>query len=235
MPVTWTALLVAGTAVCGGVAGCSLPNGMNDDCEWPSEATFALDLRIAAHERHLRSDVRAAEELGIRYDDSRSAAGRDARLTRDECDTKLFAEIAGTHSIGLESVRNARARLAADGPDWTIYLPLLGLYTAAAFGVARGMSARFQWADEKAAIVTAGVLLSVAISVALMASGHLWGGLFEMIRVGNTHMSYRAERLGWRHLGPAVFAFGVAVFWSMLIVNLHRSRLRRIDVSRPLG
>ena len=71
---------------------CSMPDGMNDDCQWPSEPRSTLDVGNAAHQRHLVDDVRVAEELGIRYDDSRLALG-PARAgwppTPEQCYTKL--------------------------------------------------------------------------------------------------------------------------------------------------
>lgn len=228
------AWLVAGTAAVGALAGCAMPDGMNDRCEWPPERAAALDPADPAHEDHLVDDVRVAEELAIRYDDVRLARRipvPGGPITRDECNAMLFATIARTHSIDVADVRDARARLAGRGPETGIYLPLLALYAVAAFVAARWISHRFPWRDEKGAAVVAAAFVSMAMSVALVESGHLWGGLVEMLRVGNTHMSYRAGRFGWRQFGPTVLALGIASFWMMVILAYRFPRRGGSDVA----
>lgn len=203
------------------VAGCSMPDGMNDNCEWPSEPATALDLRNPAHARHLVDDVRVAEELAIRYDDLRPAGGPaapDKPRTRDDCDTKLFNEIAHAHAVGLADVREARQRLARGEWDPAIYLSFVALYGLAAFAIARRIRNRFSWSDEKPATIAATLFASAAVSVPSVTLSHLWAGLVEMIRVGDTHMSYRAGRLGWHGHETEVFALGVVLFWSIVLV-----------------
>jgi hypothetical protein len=196
------------------VIACSMPDGMNDDCQWPSEPASALDVRNAAHQRHLVDDVRIAEELGIRYDDSRLALG-PARAgwprTRDECDTKLFNVIGTTHAVTLSDVRQARERLAARQWDPVVHVPLSAVYGLVAVATARRIRSRFP--DEKPAAIVAVLFASVVASAGLVVLGHLWAGAVEMIRVGNDHMSYRAARLGWQEHGALVFALGTVTFW----------------------
>src|SRR3989442_14151338 len=86
-PMTQLLMLSTSLVFSIGVAGCSMRDGMNDNCEWPSEPATALDLRTPAHARHLVDDVRVAEELAIRYDDLRLAHGPaapDKPRTRDD-------------------------------------------------------------------------------------------------------------------------------------------------------
>src|SRR5437867_9732854 len=83
-----TRCLLVSTLFSVGLAACSMRDGMNDACEWPSEAGAALGVRNSAHERHLMEDVRVAEELGIRYNDVRLARGLAVPgkpQTRDDC------------------------------------------------------------------------------------------------------------------------------------------------------
>jgi len=210
------------------IVACSMRDGMNDNCEWPSEPAIALDLRNRANERHLVDDLRVAEELGIRYSDSRVARGTappEWARTRDDCDTRLFNEIAHTHSISLADVRDARHHLARDW-DLAAYLPLVALYAVAALIMARRIRNRFFWPEEKLAVIVATLLASAAISAPLVPLGHLWGGVVEMIRVGDMHMSYRADRLGWRGHDAEVFALGVVLFWSIVLLHHHGRRVR---------
>ena len=196
---------------------------MNDKCVWPPEPPARLDLRNRGHQRHLVDDVRVAEELGIRYDDSRRAQGTPAPgkpLTRDECDTALFNEIAASHAVSLDDVRDARRRLARETWNPAMYLPLAALYAVTALTTARRIRRRFHWPDEKAAVIVAATLLtSVVMSASLLPLGHLWGGVVEMVRVGNQHMSYRADRLGWRGYDREVFILGVLLVWSFVLIQ----------------
>ena len=100
-----------------------------------------------------------------------------------------------------------------------MFLPLAGLYAAAAVVMAKRIRRRFSWPGERAVLVVATLLASAAISAPLVPLGHLWGGVVEMIRVGDTHMSYRASRLGWHGYDAEVFALGVVLFWAVVLIQ----------------
>lgn len=195
---------------------------MNNDCRWPAEQPPLLDLNDRAHASHLRTDVKVAEELGVRYDDTRLAGGavlQGQPKTRDECDAKLFREIAALHSIDVQAVLDERELLSSQRPEAVVYLPLVLLYTGIAFAAAGRLSTRFDWSDEKLPLLAVGTLVSMCVGAALVGSGHLWGGLVEMARMGNMHMTYRAHRLGWKEFGPLVFMLGVAIFWALVLLR----------------
>jgi len=216
-----TRFLIVSAVFSFGLAACSMRDGMTDACEWPFEAGAALDVRNSAHERHLMEDVRVAEELGIRYNDARLARGLAVPgkpQTRDECDTKLFSEIAHIHAVSLADVRQARLNLNRAW-DPTIYLPLAALYVVVAFALARRIRRRFSWSDEKSAAIVATFFVSLVMATALMPLGHLWSGVVEMIRVGDMHMSYRTDRLGWRGYDLEAFAVGIFVYWSIALTE----------------
>jgi len=221
-PMTQSLMLSASLVFTVCTLGCSMRAGMNDACQWPSEPATALDPTNRAHQRHLVDDVRVAEELGIRYDDSRRARGAPSPgkpVKRDECDTALFNEIAARHAVRLDDVREGRRRLAEGSWNPAMYLPLAALYAVAALTTARRIRRRFYGPDEKAAVLVATFAASVAISASLLPLGHLWGGIVEMVRVGNQHMSYRADRLGWRGYDREVFTLGVLLFWSLVLIQ----------------
>lgn len=229
-------LVVSVGAVCLTVS-CSVPEGMNNDCEWPSEQSRPLGLNDRDRAAHLRQDVKTAEELGVRYDDTRLALGPappGQPRTRDECDSKLFRQIAALHSVDIRSVLDERERLNSQRPETVVYLPLLVLYAGLSFAVARRLSARFNWADEKVQVLFAGTMASVCLGAVRVGSGHLWGGIVEMVRMGNTHMTYRAHRLGWRDLGPTVFWLGVAVVWISVVVSYRFRRPAESPTTRGM-
>src|SRR5438034_3868725 len=161
-PIAAALLLFAGYSI-----SCSMRQGMNDTCEWPSEPATVLNLRNPVDERHLVDDVGVAEELGIRYHDARLARGTaapDKPRTRDDCDTALFNEITATHAVTVGDVREARRRLTRGRWDPKVYVPLGVLYIAVALAMARRIRDRFSWPDERAALVIATLLASAAIS-----------------------------------------------------------------------
>jgi hypothetical protein len=217
-PLTMSTALVL--TLC--LGGCSLRAGMNHDCEWPSEPASAVDVRSSRHLRHLIDDVRVAEELGIRYSDATGLAGRPSSaqrgMTLEECNAKLFNAIAHTHSITSADVLHARERLDALRWDPAIHLPLAGFFVLVTFAMARWIRNRFS-RDEKPAAIVATLFVSATIGGLMLALGHLWGGVVEMIRVGDMHLSYRTARLGWRHYSAEVLAAAVMLFWVVVLLS----------------
>ena len=146
---TYTALMrsrILALAICAaGVAACALPEGMNDECRWPSEPAFVIDLQDAAHRRHLLNDVRVAEELGVRFHDTYLNRGRgrpDWPLTRDDCDAALFESIGRNHHVTMDEIRHGRTQLSQRWDPFT-YVPLGALYCVGAFGLSRWIRRRF--------------------------------------------------------------------------------------------
>lgn len=213
----WSGAMVASLVL----SGCKMPDGMNDACEWPAEPQAPLDPRNAADQRHLVNDVRVAEELGVRYEDSRLRRGHvsaGAPLTRDDCDARLFQTIAGRHGVTLADLRAARQHLAEFRWDPAVHLPLAGLYAFLALRLARGIRNRFSF-DEKPAVIVSTVFASVVLGGLMLALGQLWDGFVEMARVGNQHLTYRALRLGWGEHSAMVFTIGVALFWMLVLLS----------------
>jgi hypothetical protein len=194
---------------------------MNDQCAWPE----AADHSAGGDRRHLVADVRVAEELAMRYADSRfdskSAHGR----LRSECEAKLFEHIARSHNVTPSDVEYARRELALDVWDPPVHLPIAAFYITAALLLARSVRRRFP-SDEKVPAVVTTLFISVVLALGVQVLGHLWDGVIEMIRVGDTHMSYRLQRLGWRRYSMDVFLFAMVAFWCVvwLSYRLHRPR-----------
>ena len=212
------------------VLGC-MPKGMNEDCRWPPEPHRALDVRRAADARHLVNDVRAAEELGVRYEDSRlrrGAAAPGSPQTRDDCDGRLFAVIAQNHDIALADVHAARQTLDRFGWDPLVHVPLAGVYILLTIGFARAIRHRFS-SEEAAAAVFSTVFVSVVLGGLMLGLGQLWDGFVEMARVGNQHLTYRALRLGWRQHSWLVFIAATVSFWVAVLLMYRIPRQQRAD------
>jgi hypothetical protein len=73
------------------------------------------------------------------------------------------------------------------------------------------------------------VIASSVVGIALSACGVqalvLWANLIEIARIGNAHMSYRADRLPWNHHGWALFVSGLVLFAGTAAVRYSRERI----------
>jgi hypothetical protein len=187
-------------------SACRVPAGMNNDCDWPSNAP----------KRTLVENVRTAEELAIRYADGRyDSKGAHGRF-RSECEAKLFTLLANAHQVSVTDVSAAREQLARNSFDAPVHVPLVAFYLAAVLLASRRIRHRFP-SDEGVAITVTSVFVGVGIGVVMVVLGHLWDGIIEMLRVGNTHMSYRAERLGFREHTAKVFGVALVLFWCAVL------------------
>ena len=209
--------LIGGLALIVSIAGCSMRPGMNENCIWPADP----DAATSSTSSHLVVDVRIAEELAMRYADARSYSRAEHGRNRSGCEATLFARIEHTHRIDAADIAAARQQLSEAGWDAPVHVPLAALYIAAAFAAARRIRHRFG-ADEKAPATLATCFVSVVLGLVFLVLGHLWDGVIEMVRVGNTHMSYRVERLGWRESWDEVFVSSVLVFWCTVLLHYRR-------------
>lgn len=207
--------------------------GMNDACKWPSESATALHLQNRADQQHLVDDVRVAEELGIRYWDAQRAQGlpyTEWARTRHLCNEKLFAAIAGTHRLTPTDIGRARQRLVDIHWDPAIELPAVALFAVATILAARWIRRRFP--DERIAAVAAAAFLAPSISGLTVGFGLIWASVVQMIRVGDTHGSYRVGRAALSHHAGLVSAVGVVLF-SLVAVWIYRRPVARRRADLP--
>jgi hypothetical protein len=182
---------------------------MNEKCAWPAAAEDAAQWTLV-------SQVRIAEELAMRYADANfDSKSRHGQL-RSHCETKLFTLIAQRFGVFIPEVEQARRELDARVWDPPVHLPLVAFYFAAVLLLARHVRRRFA-RDEIFPAGVATLFASLSIAIVFQVLGHLWDGLIEMIRLGSTHMSYRAERLGWRAYGEEVFVMSMLLFWCAVL------------------
>lgn len=215
-------LLLAGCA-------CVRRDGRNASCTWPEE-----DPIHSVGARHLSADAEFAEDLAIRYADTHYGRhspnpSEEYGTKRDECMAMLFAEIAKQHGVPLEQVSTSLGHNRAY-IDAAIYLPFALLYCIATAMLAPMIWRRYPPIDDD---WTPGVVMTVFLSVAVGAGcilcGEQWGWVAETYRIGNKHMSYRADRIWWGNHRVALFCGAVVVFWLA-----SAEAIRRANRSAPV-
>jgi hypothetical protein len=216
--------------------GCIDRTRINGECEWARETSFRFDSRNEAHRTHLVADAHLAEELAIRYADREH--GRrfgiehhggllDDGRVRSECLSRLFQAIERHHRVTSALVATARA---GRNPtfDVTVGLLFLPLYAVATIIVSRGVARRFP-PDERPARWVAMGLASLAVSLLGLQAFRLWGAVWEVIRVGNGHMTSvrAASRSAWVHHVDGPVLWGMALFLVIAVCWL------RVDARAP--
>ena len=202
--------------VTGLLTGCS--NGLNTNCEWPTESARALRMQDTSDADHLLRDVELAEELSIRFGDERWSPGPSRQRGRDEhCLAPLFQHVADLHSLPLQGVLGARERIADRGMNLAVNVPVgLVVGLLAAFMLSR-IDRRFSVLDEPLAVASATTVCSLLFAGVTIAIGRLWEAIFETIRLGNGHLSYRGLRLPWTQHSIEFAAVATATF---LVVSI---------------
>lgn len=223
-----TTLLFSLTAV-----GCVRRDGRNADCKWPTEISGH-----SADPRHLSADAEFAEDLAIRYADvhfglrtPNFVSGEVYVAARDRCMGSLFEQIAKEHGVPVGRVSGALGRNRTN-IDVAENLPFVLLYWFAAIVLARLIWRRYPPAEHgwiPGAIMA--LFLSLAFAVGSTMLGELWALCAESWRIGNGHMSYRAQRLWWVEHRPEIFAGAVTVFWLTAAAAARRMRSNDPSVS----
>jgi len=202
--------------------GCIDRDRVNETCEWVGDTPFSFDGQKALHRQHLVADAQLAEELAIRHADAE--AGRrtgvnhhggllDQGHFREACLSQMFSEIEAGHTVAPDELQRARGQrnLMFDVAVALLFLPL---YVVAVLLAARRLSRRFA-ADGWAVRALATTVVSAMGSALGLQVFPLWGAVWEVVRVGNGHMtSIRAATQDrWiHHYAEAAFVSGMAVF-----------------------
>jgi len=210
----------AGLVLMLSATGCVRREGVNADCRWPPEAVAPLDLSESGHLRHLAGDAQFAEELGIRHGDAfrgrESVEERGRRV--EECTARLMTYLSMLHSVPVEDLERARARRETRVDVVAVFAPMAVVFGTLAHAVAGRIRRRFQ---SGVPLIVATLIVALAVAGAGVMIGELWSWLVEIVRVGDSHLSYRAFRMPWtRHRG-AIFAAGTVIF---LVIAWFRSR-----------
>jgi hypothetical protein len=216
--------------------GCTRRVPPNENCQWPPETAISFDLSSSAQRQHLSDDAQTAEDLAIRFADSHYGthsghfSGFDEYgRKREQCMAALFEVIGKTHGVTQAQVRESLAHRRTS-LDLAVILSFAVLYGFAASVMARRVWRRFP--PEEGWIVGAAATLvtSAFVSMAGILVGEVWSEVLEQFRLGNGHLSYRADRIPWHQHRLGLFVCGVVIFWII-------AALRRADQERtsPAG
>lgn len=183
----WRAVwLGAGVCACLWLPACAPRDRVNARCEWTGDSAEALDLSRTGDWRHLVADAQLAEDLAIRYDDAEEARGnRDNVGAR--CLATLVATIGTRHGVTGADVHRARAHRDAEFDR-----AVLGSFVAL-FAVVVWLGCRIAWRryvpDPPVVRIAAAALAALAASALAVPLSSLWIVTWEMVRVGNDHLS----------------------------------------------
>jgi hypothetical protein len=201
---------------------------VNASCEWTHDAARPLDLHRSADAGHLREDATLAEDLAIRHADAarghRSGhfAGTAAYVeTRERCLDSLIATIATLHSVRSDQVRQ-RIGQRSTSFDVAVEVSFALLFVVASSTIAGWIVARV--AESAIATLVGFAIAGPLVSAAGVMLFELWVSTFEMLRVGNTHMSYRVARLPGSHHMTALFVGGIVLFAATAVWRARRDR-----------
>jgi hypothetical protein len=172
-----------------------------------------------------------AEELAIRFTDARGKLSPLAGQRLRDCEAKLFGDIARDHSVSLADISEARTHLGDPHLDPAVHIPLATLYALVVLGIVRRLHRRFS-RDEKTAAIFTALFLSLVLGASVVMVGNLWSGVVNMVRLGTTHMSYRAARLGWRAHTNLVFITSALLFLLVVLLS-YRVELAGDDSAEP--
>jgi hypothetical protein len=230
------AVVLAALSLCDCVGG----KRQSRRCEWPAETPRRLDLAQSADRAHLRRDAESAETIAIHYADvspARRKGRREYDQARDECMASLFGTVARTHGLDIGLVRGYTA-VRNELYDAIVLLSFTVLYAFTAHTLAGRLARRFR-ADERNVAVLAAIGLSFSSALVAMMVFPLWAETVESVRLGSWHLSYRAERLPWRHHPVLLFTSCVGLFLVISFLRYSRSPRRAggelRDQGRALG
>jgi hypothetical protein len=211
--------------------GCVLPNQRHLQCRSDGDRPRPLHLESITDRFHLRNDVERAEEIGVRFGDSRrKTEGRDGEHVRQtECTDMLLTQIADRHQVSPAAVTAMRGQR-----PFFVDLAVFTTFAALLIGVSGSLTLTVDERLDDAvvlrhlAVATGATVLSLVGTAALI----LFGYAVETIRLWDGHISYRAGRLPWeRH--PVLAA--VALFTACALGSaMKRSGRASRDGERPL-
>jgi hypothetical protein len=207
------------------VGGCVRRDDRNSDCRWPGETS---NHPVSA--RHLSADAEFAEDLAIRYADThfgRHSPNPSEKYDaeRDACMERLFEEIGKEHGVPVGQVSDSLGRNRAY-IDLAELLPFALFYGLAAIVGARIIWRRYPPAEDG---WVPGIVMALFVSLAFASTsvllGEVWNWFVEGHRIGNSHMSYRADRLFWHNHRLELFVAALLVSWLAVTLAARRVRL----------
>jgi hypothetical protein len=183
---------------------------------------------------HLTEEALLAEDAAIRYADvhrgrrSGAYAGRDAyQEIRDACMTGLFEALGTHHGVTVAQVR-ASVYYRHTTVDVLILTSFVAFYLVVTNTMVRWLSQSAFFDVVALRWVATSVAACGAAALGLVLFG-LYFAAFEMIRIGNTHISYRAWRHPWVQHKSEFLVGGVILFVLLAVIRYARTTNRLAD------
>jgi hypothetical protein len=211
-------LLIATIAL----AGCVRPGDhpISSNCTWTEDDNRSLDLRRISDRRHLRFDAVTAEDMAIRWADKNFGHLPEWEQRCEQCMETLFAGVAKQHGVDVATV-SQYSRERDPVADAAVIVGFGILYVFAAY-ILTGRVRR-QFTPDEAGFWIMTLTMALGVGLVGVVGGSLWAIVFEELRLGSGHISFRMNRIPFRHHWVMLFICGVVVFW---LVALIRSRLK---------
>lgn len=212
---------------CIAICGCLPRDRLNSACTWTRDPPFAVDVQRTDHRRHLELDVRLAEELGIRHGDSfrGEVALEETHRRREQCTEASIATIMRLHGVGRPEI----AAVTGAREIWIdiaiVFLPVVFVFGLASDRIARHVVRAFDVQDRWNRLLSL-VALAPVVAVCGLMFVQLWEWLVEWIRLGDSHLSYRAFRLPGQRHAVMIWLFGMAIFACVAVLRYRALRLR---------
>jgi hypothetical protein len=188
-------------------------------------------LVVVPDRKRLRDRIFATESsyadahFGLRSPDPSENYGAE----RDRCMKRLFEEIGKEHGVPVDQVSGALGQNRAY-IDIAEVLPFALLYSVAAIVAARIILRRYPPAEDGwAPGITMVLFASLALAAGSTILGEVWNWFVETHRMGNKHMSYRADRLFWAKHRFELFASALLIFWIAAINAARRMRFENFN------
>ena len=146
--------------------------------------------------------------------------------------SRLVQDIETNHAVTTAQVQGARGRRNRTF-DLAVALLFVPLYAFGAARACRPLRRRLTSESRRVRHIATG-LASIAASIAGLQVGQLWLSVWEIVRVGNGHMSgFRAATYThWSHEHvAALFVAAVSVFWVVASIGDATAGDARLDVA----
>jgi hypothetical protein len=206
------------------ITGCVRRDGRNSDCKWPGEPNAKrLQRDQPGDMKHLRGDIEFAEELAIEHMDAHRGprSFKSASEDLNTCLAALLQQIAKSHGVSrteiIENFGHPSVAIAIGEQ-----LPFVLLYLFLSAVLVNRVLRRYPPEDGLAVGLAMILLSSLAAGIGGLLLGEQLAQLIEAIRVGNGHMSYRADRIPWTHYQASLFGLYFGLFWVIVAVRFVR-------------
>jgi hypothetical protein len=208
------------------LAGCVRPGDhpISPNCIWDEQDNRSLQLTRISDRRHLRSDAETAEDMAIRWADVHFHLLPEWNQKCSECMEKLFQGIAAHHGVDVALVRQY-SRERDPVVDTAVIVSFGILYLLVVYIVAGRLRRRFPSGDDNASFWIMSLVMAAGVSLVAVVAGILGSIVIEGIRLNSGHLSFRMNRIPFRHHWLILLVCGFVIFGLVALMRF-RDKLR---------